>query len=69
MDLTEAYKKIKANLDQQEAFILRLQETLDSRGIKWIENSTWKFERAKMIGMIEIARLTGLNITSYSWIF
>lgn len=56
-------------LKEQSNFLLNLRESLEKRNVRVSENRTYQFERAKMIGMLDMARAIDLDIDEYRWVY
>jgi len=54
---------------EQEQFMLKLRDRLLLRDIKLDENKSWLYERAKMIGMIDMLDALSIDRSEFNWIF
>lgn len=52
-----------------EASLLRLREGIEKRGRKVNEDKTFAYDRARLIGMLEILSAIGINTDSFKWIY
>lgn len=59
---------ILTQLKQQETYVLNMRNRLVKRGLPQT-NVTLQYERAKMIGMIDIAKSVGIDTTEFNWIY
>ena len=59
---------ILTQLKQQETYVLNIRDRLVKRGLPQT-NATLQYERAKMIGMIDIAKSVGIDTTEFNWIY
>lgn len=62
-------KKLLQVAKQQDDLLRKLQEGLDARKILNLTNDTWKFERAKQIGHLNMLDAVGIDRTEFNWIF
>lgn len=62
-------KNITKSLKDQEQYLLNTRE----RAVRLRENlynsKTYQYERAKFIGMLEVAKIANVDTTEFSWIF
>jgi hypothetical protein len=58
-----------ALLQEQSRFLLNLRESLEKRNVRVSDNSTYQWERAKMIGMLDMARAIDLDIDDFRWVY
>ena len=58
-----------ALLKEQSRFLLNLRESLEKQNIRVSNNSTYQWERAKMIGMLDMARAMDLDINDFKWVY
>jgi hypothetical protein len=58
-----------ALLQEQSRFLLNLRESLEKQNIRVSNNSTYQWERAKMIGMLDMARAIDLDIDDFRWVY
>lgn len=56
-------------LKNQADFLLSLREKLESRNIRVSGDNTYQWERAKMIGMLDMARTIDINIDEFRWVY
>lgn len=56
-------------LNDQSQMLLRLRNDLDEQNILVTTNNRYQLERAKMIGMLEMARAFDMNIDTYRWVY
>jgi hypothetical protein len=56
-------------LTEQSRFLLNLRESLEKRNIRVSDNSTYQWERAKMIGMLDMARAMDMDIDDFRWVY
>jgi hypothetical protein len=56
-------------LTEQSRFLLNLRESLEKRNIRVSDNSTYTWERAKMIGMLDMARAMDIDIDDFRWVY
>jgi hypothetical protein len=56
-------------LTEQSRFLLNLRESLEKRNIRVSDNSTYIWERAKMIGMLDMARAMDMDIDDFRWVY
>jgi hypothetical protein len=56
-------------LTEQSRFLLNLRESLEKQNIRVSDNSTYQWERAKMIGMLDMARAIDLDIDDFRWVY
>jgi hypothetical protein len=56
-------------LTEQSRFLLNLRESLEKQNIRVSDNRTYQWERAKMIGMLDMARAMDLDIDDYRWVY
>jgi hypothetical protein len=56
-------------LTEQSRFLLNLRESLEKQNIRVSDNSTYQWERAKMIGMLDMARTIDLDIDDFRWVY
>ena len=54
---------------QQESYLLKLRESLERRLISINDSKSYQFERAKMIGMMDILDLLKIDRSEFNWIF
>jgi hypothetical protein len=54
---------------EQENYLLKTRENLERRNINWLDNRTYNFERAKMIGMLDILDVLKIDRSQFNWIF
>lgn len=62
-------EKILKKLREQEQVLLKLRESLERRLINVHQNKTWQYERAKLIGMMDICDVMGIDRKEFNWIF
>jgi hypothetical protein len=62
-------QEILTKVREQEAFLLKTRENLNKRSINWLENTTYKFERARLIGMLDILDILNIDRSEFNWIF
>lgn len=65
--LKKENNSIIQNLDQQEKYILSIRERLEKRNLR--TSQSLEYERAKFIGMLEIAKILEIDVSTYSWIY
>jgi hypothetical protein len=58
-----------ALLQEQSRFLLNLRESLEKQNIRVSDNRTYQWERAKMIGMLDMARTIDLDIDDFRWVY
>ncbi len=58
-----------ALLKSQANFLLSLREKLELRNIRVSGDNTYQWERAKMIGMLDMARTIDVNIDEFRWVY
>lgn len=58
-----------ALLQEQSRFLLNLRESLEKQNVRVSDNSTYQWERAKMIGMLDMARAIDLDIDDFRWVY
>jgi len=58
-----------ALLQEQSRFLLNLRESLEKQNIRVSDNRTYQWERAKMIGMLDMARAIDLDIDDFRWVY
>ena len=58
-----------ALLKEQSRFLLNLRESLEKQNIRVSDNRTYQYERAKMIGMLDMARAMDLDINDFKWVY
>jgi hypothetical protein len=56
-------------LTEQSRFLLNLRESLEKQNVRVSDNSTYQWERAKMIGMLDMARAIDLDIDEFRWVY
>lgn len=56
-------------LQEQSRFLLNLRESLEKQNIRVSDNRTYQWERAKMIGMLDMARAIDLDIDDFRWVY
>lgn len=56
-------------LQEQSRFLLNLRESLEKQNVRVSDNSTYQWERAKMIGMLDMARAMDLDINDFKWVY
>lgn len=56
-------------LNDQSEMLLKLRKDLDEQNILVTTNNRYQFERAKMLGMLEMARAFDMNIDTYRWVY
>jgi hypothetical protein len=56
-------------LTEQSRFLLNLRESLEKQNIRVSNNSTYQWERAKMIGMLDMARAMDMDIDDFRWVY
>jgi hypothetical protein len=56
-------------LTEQSRFLLNLRESLEKQNIRVSNNSTYQWERAKMIGMLDMARAMDMDIEDFRWVY
>ena len=56
-------------LQEQSRFLLSLRESLEKQNIRVSDNRTYQWERAKMIGMLDMARAIDLDIDDFRWVY
>jgi hypothetical protein len=56
-------------LTEQSRFLLNLRESLEKQNIRVSDNRTYQWERAKMIGMLDMARAMDLDINDFKWVY
>jgi hypothetical protein len=56
-------------LTEQSRFLLNLRESLEKQNIRVSDNSTYQWERAKMIGMLDMARAMDMDIDDFRWVY
>lgn len=56
-------------LDEQSKQLLMLRDKLDGHGVRVSADKGYQYERAKMIGMLEIARAFDVDIDNYRWVY
>jgi hypothetical protein len=56
-------------LTEQSRFLLNLRESLEKQNVRVSDNSTYQWERAKMIGMLDMARAIDLDIDDFRWVY
>lgn len=62
-------EKILKKLREQEQVLLKLRESLERRLINRNENRTWLHERAKLIGIMDVCDVMGIDRSEFNWIF
>ncbi len=61
--------KVFTKVVEQEGYLLKLRESLERRLISVNDNKTWNFERAKMIGMLDVCDVLKIDRSQFNWIF
>jgi len=56
-------------LNDQSEMLLKLRKDLDEQNFLVTTNNRYHLERAKMIGMLEMARAFDMNIDTYRWVY
>lgn len=56
-------------LKNQANFLLSLRDKLEARNIRVSGDNTYQWERAKMIGMLDMARTIDVNIDEFRWVY
>ena len=56
-------------LQEQSRFLLSLRESLEKQNIRVSDNRTYQWERAKMIGRLDMARAIDLDIDDFRWVY
>jgi hypothetical protein len=54
---------------EQEAYVLKLKETLEQMNISLYENKTYQYQRAKLIGMMDMLDVLRVDRSEFNWIF
>lgn len=62
-------EKLIKRAREQESFILRLRDSLISRNRDYKNNPSWQHERAKLIGMIDMLDVLGIDKKEFCWIY
>ena len=58
-----------ALLQEQSRFLLNLRESLEKQNVRISDDKTYQWERAKMIGMLDMARAIDLDIDDFRWVY
>jgi hypothetical protein len=56
-------------LNEQSKQLLSLRGRLEDKEVRVSADAGYQFERAKMIGMLDMARAFDVNIDEYRWIY
>lgn len=56
-------------LKQQETYLLNLRESLEKRWLKACDSKAFQYERAKFIGMLDIAKKLDIDISPFNWVY
>jgi hypothetical protein len=56
-------------LNEQSKQLLSLRGRLEEKEVRVSADAGYQFERAKMIGMLDMARAFDVNIDEYRWIY
>lgn len=62
-------KKVQAQLKTQEDYLEKLMISLDKKKVNYKENKTFLFERAKLIGMMEVSKTIGIDVIEFTWVY
>lgn len=54
---------------EQESSLLRLRDSLISKNRDYENNPSWQHERSKLIGMIAMLDILGIDWEGFRWIF
>ena len=67
--LKQMEKKIIVQLDIQEKYLENFIVASEKRNSNYKESKTFLFERAKLMGMLEVAKIIGIDVMQYTWIY
>jgi hypothetical protein len=56
-------------LNEQSKQLLSLRGRLEEKEVRVSADAGYQFERAKMIGMLDMARAFDMNIDEYRWVY
>ena len=56
-------------LQEQARFLLNLRESLEKQNVRVSDNRSYQWERAKMIGMLDIAKSLDMDIDDFRWVY
>ena len=56
-------------LNEQSKQLLSLRGRLEEKEVRVSADAGYQFERAKMIGMLDMARAFDMNIDDYRWVY
>jgi hypothetical protein len=56
-------------LNEQSKQLLSLRRRLEEKEVRVSADAGYQFERAKMIGMLDMARAFDVNIDEYRWVY
>jgi hypothetical protein len=56
-------------LNEQSKQLLSLRGRLEEKEVRVSADAGYQFERAKMIGMLDMARAFDVNIDEYRWVY
>ena len=62
-------KKIIVQLDIQEKYLENFIVASEKRSSNYKEGKSFLFERAKLMGMLEVAKIIGIDVMQYTWIY
>ena len=54
---------------EQESVMLKLRDSLIRRNIPLNDNKSWLYERAKIVGMIDMLDVLSIDRKEFNWIF
>ena len=62
-------QQLLTKIRQHEAYLLNLRDSLERRRINVNNSPTWAFQRAKMIGMLDMLDVLKIDRSEFNWIF
>jgi hypothetical protein len=62
-------EKILSKVQSQADYLLRLRDRLILLNINYENNISYRLERYKLIGMLDILDVIGIDRTDFNWIF
>ena len=67
--MNELQQKLYEKVQEQERFLINTRDRLISRNMSVSENTSYRYEVAKMIGYLDCLNIAGVDRTEFNWIF
>lgn len=69
METLQLQQLLLEKATQQENYLLALRESCDKKGYYLPSHTPYQYERAKLIGMVDMLSAVGIDTDSFNWIY